>query len=361
MESRESFRSLLLLAAGLLGGCFAVPHALAQTLGLQGFYAQSKDFWNEVDRLKRSADTAQILSEFFEKTHGKATEGMASGGIYFATEKAPWGLRLVDRAIVALETEAIAGGYVRNRISPEIEGYTTWAVNLSTGLQRHLPQDEAGWGFFVLGTTGIGQQKLIKGEVTAHLSDAIEKESALYFHGFDLGLEFQSLWSDHLRFRSGYFFMPTYFYSQSRDEDFVYQIGEGRWSHRWRAQFEVTTRTADFSSGALEIGGQVINGPQPIPMAVLPRIWDGVHEVDPNPAIGALVGLGGVVRVVSQSRLYSFEGFGGFYGGYWGAGLATRLSWFHLRVGTFGVEQSSNYRLRETRLNFVDGGFAYAW
>lgn len=341
---------------------FSVPRkSQAQVIGIQGFYAQSLDFWSQVEKLKRSADTAQILSDLFKKTNGKATEGMGSVGAYYASSSAPLGLSFLSRGIVSIETEAVGGGYVRNRISPEIEGYTTWGVGLSTGVQRSLPVNEDGWGLIALTTTGIGKQNVIHGEVTSYLSDALQKKSDLFYQGFDLGLEFQSLWSDELRFKSGYYFLPTYFYSQSSNPDFLYQINKGRWSLRWRTDFEVTTRTADFNSGALELGGQIIAGPQPIPMAVLPRIWDGVHEIDPAPALGAALGMGGVVRLVSQSRKFSLEGFGGFYGGYWGAGVATRLSMFYVRGGTFGVEQSSNYRLRETRLNFIDGGLSYDW
>lgn len=335
--------------------------AMTQVIGVQGFYAQSDDFWDQVDRLKESADTAQILSQLFEDTQGKVTEGMASGGIYYASSGSPLGLSFMSRGIVALETEAVAGGYVRNRISPEIEGYNTWGVSLSAGAQRHLPVNESGWGLIALTTSGIGKQELIRGEVTSYLSEAIESESTLFYQGFDLGVEFQSLWSDHLRFRSSYYFLPTYFYSQAKDDEHLFEISDGKWRLRWRTQFEVTTRTSSFGSGALELGTQAIGGPQPIPMAVLPRIWDGIHEIDPTPSAGALIGLGGVARVVSQSRRYSLEAFGGFYGGYWGAGAALQIGWLHLRGGTFGVEQSSNYQLRETRLNFIDGGLSYVW
>jgi hypothetical protein len=362
MEARKSFQRLRLALPLLsLFSLFLSPKSHAQAIGIQGVYAESSDFWKQVDRLKSSADTAQILSEIFEETRGKATEGLGSVGIYYASKGSPLGLGFLSRGLVLLETEGVAGGYVRNEISPEIAGYTTWAVSLSTGVQRHLPVHESGWGMLLLSTSGIGKQNIIKGEVTSYLSEASEEKSNLYYQGFDVGFEFQSLWSDNLRFRSGYFFLPTYFYSQSSDQNTIYQIDEGRWSLRWRTQFETTIRTADFDSGALEVGGQIIAGPQPIPMPILPRIWDGVHKVNPKPAFGSAVGFGGLLRLVSQSRRYSLEGFGGFYGGYWGTGLAAKAGVLHIRGGTFGVEQSSNYQLRQTRVNFIDGGFSYAW
>lgn len=361
MEARKTLQCVGLLLTLLTLFLLKITPAKAQVVGIQGFYAQSSDFWHQVDRLESGADTAQILAEIFQKSNGKATEGMGSAGVYFASKGAPLGLNFLGRGIVSFEVEGVAGGYIRNRISPEIEGYTTWALGLSTGVQRLLPVDESGWGFLLLTSTGIGKQNVIRGEVTSYLADARQAESMLYYQGFDLGFEYQSLWSDQLRFRSGYFFLPTYFYSHNADPAYLYQIDSGRWSLRWRTQFEVTTRTADFDSGALEVGAQVIAGPQPIPMAILPRIWDGVHDVDPTPAFGAALGLGGVARLVSQSRLYSLEAFGGFYGGYWGTGVAAKVWMFHLRGGTFGVEQSANYRLRETRVNFIDGGFSYVW
>ncbi|HVJ64329.1 MAG TPA: hypothetical protein VM901_03650 [Bdellovibrionota bacterium] len=361
MEARKTFCPASKQGLLLLGTLLLAPAAKAQVIGIQGFYAQSSDFWKQVDRLEDSADTAQIMAQMFEETQGEASEGMASGGLYYASNGAPLNLSFLDRGIVSLEVEAVAGGYIRNRISPEIAGYATWAGSITTGVQRVLPVDESGWGATGLITTGIGKQRVIRGEVTSYLSEAEEDSSSLFYQGFDAGLEFQSIWGDGLRFRSGYFFMPTYFYSQSDDTANIYEINDSRWSLRWRTQFEFTARTSDFGQGAVELGGQVISGPQPIPMPVLPRLWDGVHDIDPAPAFGSLVGVGGVGRLVSGSRNYSLETFGGFYGGYWGAGAGLRLHVFHIRAGTFGVEQSSNYQLYETRVNFVDGGFAYAW
>ncbi|MEK6579067.1 MAG: hypothetical protein AABZ55_07550, partial [Bdellovibrionota bacterium] len=96
-----------------------------------------------------------------------------------------------------------------------------------------------------------------------------------------------------------------------------------------------------------------VAGPQPLPVRVLPRTWDSIHEVKPFPVIGASLGAGSTIRAFTNERKFILELTGGFYGGYFGAGAEARFKKLGIAAGTWGIERSSGFKISQSRIEYL--------
>ncbi|MGZ6334117.1 MAG: hypothetical protein ACXWP5_15955, partial [Bdellovibrionota bacterium] len=112
---------------------------------------------------------------------------------------------------------------------------------------------------------------------------------------------------------------------------------------RWQAGLDLTCRAP------WEIALETRFGPQPLPISVLPLVWDGNHGTF-NEA-SALTFLGAGARLEHRfAGGWNLLGRLGFFGGYPGAQLHLGWKYLALELATWGLEESTNFRGIEGRI-----------
>lgn len=325
-------------------------------------YGQHSDFWKQVDSLKKSDDpVAQTLS-FMDKENYGAIEGIAKAQLEVLSSNEDFWTGYFDTLGMGFNVNSLAGGEVYNRISPKVRGYLTWDLSFFTTLsKKEAGIGESGWSYLIGTNVGIGRQKIVEGEAIDFLVETPVKESTLYYVGADLGLGYKSQFSDYMRLSYKGLILPTYFYSQFDEAKYSYGVKKGIGTLRWRTEIEQTYSFQAPKEGGFEIGGQLFGGQQPTPVRILPRVWDSIHKIEVFPDYGTLVGFGGVLRAFTGSRKFLFSTYGGFYGGYFGAGANLNVYGVTLEAGRFSYEQTSKYRLRESRILYASLGYNHEW
>ncbi len=341
----------------------ALPIARATGFNLDLLYGEQPDFWDEVDALENSEAPDEQLLRLLDKKDYGATEGIAKVRLEVLSTQREYLNGAFDASSLGIGGEGLVGGEAYNRISPRIHGYALWDVSFFGTLSRTAPKlGESGWLWLLSSEVGIGEQKIVQGEAIDFADDDPPiSNSAIFFFAFDLGIGYHSQFSEQMRIKYQALFLPTLFHSTSKDASSTYGTTKGSSRLRWRTEFEQTFALQPIHEGGAEIGVQIFGGQQPTPVRILPRVWDSVHRLEFTPDLGSLIGIGPVIRAYTASREYDFEVYFGQYGGYKGVGASANISFLRLEAGTFGFEQSSQYRLRESRVRYASLGFHHAW
>ncbi len=337
----------------------SLPMARSEQVDLFLRWGHDSKFWNNVDSLRSTEELVDRIDEIFESNYRDPTEGAAHLSLGYTSE-APDAMRgNFERGGIRLAYDRIAGGEIYNRISPELRGYEVWATSFQAHLYSKTPEEESGFEFFLGNDLGVGRQTLIEGPISDFLQEAPEERAMLYYYGIDAGLGGTRMVSPHLRFKYKAQVRPTYFYSAFTDPSYEFRVASGKLLTRWRTESEFSA----LWSGALkgEVGLHALAGQQPIPFPIMPRIWDAVHKIEVFPSLGSSVGAGTFFRIFSPSKRWYLEAMGGFYGGYLGAALNLRLYFLELQAGSFGLEQTPGFRVRESRIQYISGRIFYAW
>jgi hypothetical protein len=333
--------------------------AVADQVDLLFRWGHDSRFWKNVDNLRSTSDLVDRLDDIFESNYRDPTEGSAhlSLGYMSAAPEAMAGT--FERGQIRLNYDRIAGGEIFNRISPELRGYEVWATSFQAQLFSEPATDESGIEFSLGSDLGIGRQTLIEGPITDFLEEAPQNSSMLFYYGLNLSLGGKMMVSPNLRFRYGAQLNPTYFYSAFKDPSYEFRVESGKLYTRWRGESEFAALWQGWGHG--EIGVHALTGQQPVPVTIIPRVWDAVHKIEVFPSLGSVVGAGTFFRIASPSKRYSFEAMGGFYGGYVGGALNLKLYYFELQLGSFGLEQTAGFQVRESRVQYIAGRLYYVW
>jgi hypothetical protein len=226
-------------------------------------------------------------------------------------------------------------------------------------LVEAVPFEKSGWNYSIGSSLGLGEQKTVAGTATDFFSNVPIRNSVLFISGLTLSLGRQQHYDNNVRTFSLLTFKPNYFHSNYSQYSSDLQTSRDLFTFRWKMAFEWTVSIDSPTKAGAEAGIQTLAGPQPIPKDILPRTWDNIHEVKPFPVFGSTVGLGGVVRAFTNQREYLLELLGGYYGGYFGAGAEARIWKFILSAGTWGLEQTTHYRMAESRIEYLSLGFRH--
>ncbi len=324
-------------------------------------YGRHSDFWDQIDKLQNNPDPVGQLSQFFDqKTYG-SRESVALFNASFMTDSPSFSENYFDLAELGIGIHGLAGGEAYNRIAPNLRGYALWDVSFDASLAKTVRPGFSGWTLLAGTTLGLGRQKLLQGSASDFFNTVPTQDSTLFYTGFDGGIGYVSQFSDYLRFTYWAQISPTFFYTEYDDRNYEYGVRQrdDRW--RWRTEHESIISFQPPSEGGFELGGQIFTGQQPTPVKLTPRTWDSVHDMKFVSTFGSVLGLGPVARGFNASRNFLIEVYGGFYGGYFGAGAGLNLYWARLEVGSFGLEQTSGYRVRESRIQYAKVGVGHEW
>lgn len=349
----HGFRLFLFFALGAPSALAAETSALAQ-LEIEATYARSTRFWSTVEALEERGLNVLEIQNLLGERYSIPEEGFASLQVTYAAETQDRFRRFFPRGYIRTRLDTLAGGVVRNRVLPEVQGYRTTTIQVDsgfTGLPRSPNED---WGVELGSVLGIGSHESLDALAIDLFPIAPVKKSTLFYWGGTLAIALDQELGETLRVRSSATLLPTVFHANaSASNDF--DIQTTRLHVRWRTRSEWTLNwSPETETSALVIGGQ-----QPVPHAILPRAWDAVHRLSFDPSLAQLVGLGAAFtwRNGAATRFIRLDG--GFFGGYWGAQAHARWESVEARLGTLGFEQSTGYRISESRVQYATLGVSF--
>jgi len=319
------------------------------------WYAQTPGLWDSISELKKKSYTLPEIDRLLQDQFNRPDEGMARFSLrYYGENRGGLGT-WTSHGYVGARGDLLVGGVAKNRIFPSVQGYKALSTQLEFGLADNPNENdpEKIWSTQWGSVLGVGNQELIDGlAIDLYPKPPIEKTN-LFFWGLDLQLGYHGIFNEALRAENKVAFQPTFFHSDTPDADYAYQVHRRDVRWRWRAETEWWIALV---SPALEFSLLAVGGQQPVPIPFLPRVWDSIHEIKPFPAPGQLIGLGSGLSLHSDDFRYSGTAHAGIFGGYLGATFQLRLKWFEAGVGTVGFEQSSGYRVTESRIKYAQIG-----
>jgi hypothetical protein len=328
--------------------------------GAQGLYGIPSDVWTKVDALKATDLGTAEIQVLLDNSFDHPQEGIVSASVHSLNLLEEGSLHdLFSQSLFGLRFDLLEGGSIRNRILPDVRGYLIRTGSVDFDLVEALPFEKSGWTYSAGSVIGLGEQKTVSGSAIDFFSSVPIQSSVLFYSGLNFTIGRQQHYDNNVRTFSLLTFRPNYFHANFSQYSSDLQTTNDLFTFRWKLAFEWTVSLDSPMKAGAEAGVQTIGGPQPIPKDILPRTWDEIHQVKPFPVFGSTVGLGGVVRLFSDQRKYMLELLGGYYGGYFGAGAEARLWKFVLAAGTWGVEQTTNYRMAESRIEYLSLGFRH--
>jgi hypothetical protein len=308
------------------------------------FYGQSRDVWDTVHDVKSAQGNIERINDILQQKYGTYEEAMSTLGVrmdgFRGFDSAP----LLKHYWIEVGAEADAFGLVRNPVVPELHANAVMAGIASFGFEGKFNDPGLKTRLGIVG--GSGYEKRIDAFSTDLIDKLPVRNGHLYFYGLeqDLSMRVQaSQWELSPRLSAHEINFETAVAPSSLDV----MEGNQYFAFRWKAQFEATHEVSIWERSR---GGVVaVVGPQPLPVDVLPRVWDYSHRMQSFPEVGAMLG-GGVILSKSWSRSSSWNNVVGFFGGYWGGESSLQLGAFRANVGTWGIEASSAYRTLGQRI-----------
>jgi hypothetical protein len=173
----------------------------------------------------------------------------------------------------------------------------------------------------------------------------------LSFFGFDQDFKKAvaiPAWESKLSFSA--YFHETFFYSTVATSDVGIENQPSElFTFRWKEQTELHRQITIPLFTQASLGLKAVFGQQPLPVDILPRLWDYTHQIDSFPEVGTLLGVGPHF-MGHLSRSFALEANAGFYGGYWGGDLAAHWANWTFSAGSWGIEGRSAYQSLGSRL-----------
>lgn len=334
------------------------PAEPLSTWELDFVYAQSPGFWHTVEELKKEQHTLAEINAILDSHFNQPEEGFATVRLGYMTEMNDNLHSVFSNGYVAARADLLAGGLAKNRVFPEIKGYQTSTIQAEFGLvEPATPRSP--WQYQLGSVVGLGEQQSLDALALDLYPKAPIEKSTLFYWGADLGLGYHGYFNSSMRSQTVASLRPTLFHADSSETSNEYEIQKNQVYWRWRTESEWAVNLLRDRDAAFELSALVYGGQQPVPVSILPRAWDAVHHLKIDPSLGQLFGLGSAATLRSDDFRYSARLAAGFFGGYPGVVAQARLSWFEAGVGSLGYEQTSGYRVTESRIKFAQAGIHY--
>lgn len=336
---------LLFLSLAFL---FSGPaHATDLQIGVS--YAQSRDFWNTVTDVQDKRGDLGAINQTLYDRYGKPDLLFSYLHANYAYKHEYFSGGLLGQAVIGTQAEALAGGEVSNPISPEIQAYLNRAGITSFGF-RSTPDAERQTFLEVKGLAGLGTEKRLYAQ-GAELIDAIPVRSGtLLLAGAQVNLLDHSLLEEDFSIATdalvrGVFFHSTAPVAVSRpNEDRTFAA----W--RWRLQNEWLKEVDTWLSSRTRLGVISVLGQDPYPFFSLPITWDYQQKLQIFPGFGSVSGVGGIMRILTESSLPNVAVYGGLFGGSLGGGVDLQIGPVLLNASTYGIQNFLTPNREKTRL-----------
>lgn len=287
-------------------------------------YGQSNHLWKVQSDVKNAHNDLFQINRILNENFGNYETGFAriGGDFVLARLERPW----AKRVRMAISVDAAALGLVQNPVLPELVAAATAVV-----MDRVAIEGEPGAGFSYEAALvgGYGIERRLSAVSTDLIESIPFQKDYVRLVGVDLAVAKE--WhraNDHVALRVAW--KGTDYFGL----DAVTSVALDR---RLRSFTQWWEGRADYGWGPFGVHG--ILGSHPLPVDLLPRIWDRVANTNAWRELGAMSGAG---LSYSPERL---EVIGGLYAGYLG-GLLRWKAGAHsfLDISSFGIENSSAYR-----------------
>ncbi|MBI3542319.1 MAG: hypothetical protein HY075_03455 [Deltaproteobacteria bacterium] len=314
-------------------------------------YAQSAAAWGTVHDVKTAQGSLPALNEVLKREYGVPEEAVTSFAMSYSTTLSKGAS---DRVRFAATADGVGYALVQNPVVPELHGDAVAIGTFGGGYSF----DAGGVDFGVGAVAGVGREKRIDATSTDLIESIPLRNGAVYLYGADFELARRFRFDRSTAFRLSGSAKETLVETTTPSASAGGALGaSSQLFHRWRAAgtLERAVELAFLQRSVLLVEG--IAGPQPLPVSVLPRIWDYAHNLYPTPELGAMFGAGLGLRA-ALSRASRLETHVGYYGGYPGGMLALKLSAVDLTLASWGLENSAAYHVLGERLWQASLGFS---
>ncbi len=330
---------------------FLTPLAFPAEFDLGLGYSQSRDFWETVHDVQSKTGDLGEIQRLFNDRYGKPDIVFSYLDAAYSYPQDLFESETFSHAWIGTRAEALAGGEVSNPIFPEIQAYANSTGIVSYGFHSRPDAMARGfsfWSWRVLGAMGPEKRLYAKGP---ELIEAIPVRSGtLLAAGTELGFLDQSEYGDDFWVTTNALLRPVYFHSSVPaapsfpDEERSFVTWRWRMQNEWLK--EVKTPLSDKTRfGIISVAGQT-----PVPFTSLPITWDYQQKLQIFPGLGATSGLGGILRLLTDSGLPNVAIYAGEFGGGLGGGLDLQLGVVILNASTYSLENSLTASHDRTRL-----------
>lgn len=317
------------------------------------FYGQSRDAWNTLSDVKSAQGDLGRINDVLQKKYGTYEEALSTLRIRMEGFHGFESNSLFKNYWIEAGTEADAFGLVRNPVVPELHANAILAGAASIGFQGEIPSTSLQTRFGLLG--GSGYEKRIDAFSTDLIDKLPIRNGHLYFYGLSQEVA-TTVNNDGWKVKPHLSAHEIEFQTAVEPSTLDVIEGTSYFAFRWKSQLDVT-HFLSVSSGA-EAGAVVIAGPQPLPVDMLPYVWDYSHRMQSFPEVGAMLGAG--LRFdETWSKAASWKNTLGFFGGYWGGKTSLHIGSFRADLGSWGIESSSAYRTLGQRIWTASFGLAF--
>jgi hypothetical protein len=315
------------------------PHFEAPVLEFHLDYAQSSDFWSAVDSLNGASGSgsASSLESSLQSRYGVNEDAFSRVGLGLYNVNVGEENSLFHQFYFETNGEMVVWGVTQNPVVSQLLGKAVAMGSVGLGFNGRIPSTIFSTKMGV--TAGLGEAKEVNGFSSNLIGSMPQVTESLQMYGIDL--QVATTWESNPVIQGG----STLDYHGTA---FVSDLNPTVMAGRWKSYSYL--RTGGSSDGAeLIFQPHVVIGPQPLPVDVLPRIWDDVHPLNSFQDLDAMLGAGAMIELAGAHHT-KLSCTAGFYGGYWGGSLALQMGRFQVNAGSWGLGLDSNYQAEPERL-----------
>ena len=312
-------------------------------------YAQSRDFWHTVQDIQNRTGNLPEINGVIKDKFGKPDILYSYLDASYQRPQDWMDNSLFTHFSVGTHAEALAGGEVTNPISPEIQAYADSIGIMSFGLQG-LSSVTEGSSLQSKVQFGLGPEKRLYAHGAEFLDAIPVRTGMLILAGLDNTFLHRNAVGDDFWISTEVNLRATYFHSSVTP---VAKIPEDKTSFtavRWKIQNEWLKEVETPISNRTQLGLISVLGQDPVPYLRLPVTWDYQQKLKLYPGFSSIGGLGGLVRLVSDTSLPTTTFYGGIFSGSLGAGLDLQFGKIFFSAATFSLENGISVSRDSTRI-----------
>ncbi len=329
----------------------AASPALAADFDLGVGYAQSRDFWETVHDVQDKTGHLPEIQKAVNDRYGKPDILYSYLDAAYAYPHDAFTSDAFSHLVIGTRAEALAGGQVSNPIFPEIPASANSTRIASFGLRSRpdaMARGNSFWSWKLL--AGMGPEKRLYAKGPEFIEAIPVRSGTLLLAGTEISFLDQSEFGDDFWVTSNIMLRPVYFKSSVPpaesfpDEERAFAV----W--RWRVQNEWLKQVDTALSSRTRFGIISVLGQNPVPFTSLPITWDYQQKTQLYPGIGATSGIGGILRLLTDSGVPNFAVYAGLFGGAPGGGVDLQLGPVLLNASTYALENALTTSHDRTRL-----------
>jgi hypothetical protein len=320
-------------------------------------YAQSADFWKVVQQIQDQTGNLGPILKLVNDQYGQPDVGFTylEAGYSYPQEWLP--SEALSHAWITTKAEALAGGEISNPILPIVQAYANTTGIVSYGL-RSAPEAKAAghclWGIRVLG--GLGPEKRLYAQGPEFLDTIPVRSGTLALAGAEVSFLDQSELGGDFWITTNALVRPVYFHSSVDPSPDLPDEPTSFMTWHWQLENEWLKEVPTSLSPHTRIGIITTLGQTPIPFTSVPITWDYQQKTQLFPGLGAISGIGGILRIVSENSSLGLATYLGEFGGGFGGGVNAQLGPILLNGSSYTLENDLTTSHDKTRLYQVTAG-----